>query len=450
MSPLADRIPHRSHTFGIMLSAIVIFGFAARSGYILSVGQRLTFGLDSIWYELQAGTIANGVGYVDPGAYYRFGQHIPTANFPPLWPLVLAISNKVGGHTETDFQFVGAVVGSITVALTGFLGRRVAGRHVGLAAALIVAVCPMLIAADGSIMSDSLYVTLVTAALVASYRALDRPNLVRFGFVGLLVGLATLTRSDGLFLALVLAVALTCKVRSPSTGRRVALGACMLGMVVVTQLPWVVSSSTQMGGLVVMSSNSGSALEGANCPTTYSGPLIGGWDARCQQKVRAPGKSELQWTAAARDEGIRYALMNPSRLPLVIAARALRVWGLWPPVEQARLESIESRNETWQLVGWAYDLLVLAVSVPGIVILFRGKETIAPLAAVVISVIVTAVLSYGNQRFRLAAEPAMAVAAATAMVSFWQALATRRTSGGRDADSGLGISLLEGASDPGH
>jgi len=126
---------------------------------------------------------------------------------------------------------------------------------------------------------------------------------------------------------------------------------------------------------------------------------------------------------------------------VVVVARELRVWGLWAPVPQARLESIESRDLTWQLVGWAYDLLVLAIAVPGTVILVRRRSTIAPLVAVVVAVIVTAALSYGSQRFRLAAEPAVAVAAAAAaaVVLIWQTLAGRRVSGTPLAGTSRGV-----------
>ena len=112
-------------------------------------------------------------------------------------------------------------------------------------------------------------------------------------------------------------------------------------------------------------------------------------------------------------------------MPKVVAARALRVWGLWAPAEQARLESVESRNLTWQLFGWGYDMVALVFAVPGTVLLVRRRAVLAPLGAVVAVVVVTAALSYGNQRFRLAGEPAVAVAAATTVAAFWRASADR-------------------------
>jgi 4-amino-4-deoxy-L-arabinose transferase-like glycosyltransferase len=418
------------HRFALALGAIVALGFIARVAYALTVGQHITFGLDTVWYELQASSITHGIWYDDPGALFSRGQRVPTANFPPIWPLTLALAIKIGLQTTTAYQVVGALIGSITVALTGFVGRRAVGPRVGLVAALLVAASPMLMAADGSIMSDSLYVTFVTAALLCSYRALARPSVARFALVGLFVGLAALTRSDGLFLVPILLVTLAWRVRATSIGRRLALGGSLLAVVVITQLPWVISSSEQLGGVTVLSTNGGKLLEGANCPATYGGPLIGAWSPHCQQDVGTPGKTELQWSNAARNAGLRFATAHLGRLPVVVAARDLRVWGLWSPVPQARLEAIESRNETWQLYGWGYDLLLLAAAVPGTVLLVRRRATIAPLVAVVIAVTVTAAVSYGNERFRLAAEPALAVAAAMSAVTLWQ-VAGRGRAGAR-------------------
>ncbi|MGZ4693179.1 MAG: ArnT family glycosyltransferase [Acidimicrobiales bacterium] len=422
----SDRRRSSGHRFTVALLTVTAVGSVLRVGYVLTIGRHLTLGFDAVWYELQAGTIATGKGYVQPDAYYRLGLQVPTATFPPLWPFVLGVAHRIGFGSQTDLQLVGAIVGTVTVGLTGLLGRRVAGVRVGVVAALVVACCPMLIAADGSLMSESLYVLLVTAALLASYRAIDRPTLGRFAVVGLLVGLAALARADGLFLAPILAGVLAWRVRGPSTGRRLALAAGTLAVAGAVLAPWVVSRSTQMGSIVALSSNSGSMLAGANCPTAYAGRLLGAWDFDCTVRPGQADLTELEVASASRRAGIDYARDHPSRLPLVVPARVLRVWGLWSPVDATRLESVESRNERWQYVGWAYDLVVMIVAVPGAVLLVRRRADLAPMVAVLLAVVVTAVLSYGNQRFRLSAEPVVAVLAATALVAV--AGQVRRTS----------------------
>jgi len=413
--------------FGPGLALIVGAGLVARVAYVLVIGADLVDGFDAIWYQLQAGTISTGLGYLDPDAFYQRLVGVPTANFPPLWPALLAAANLVGLDSRTSIQLVGALVGTVTVALTGLVGRRVAGRSVGMVAALIVALGPMLIAADGSLMSESLYVALVTALMLLSYRALDRPTLLRFALVGVLLGLAALTRADALFLAPILTIALLARVAGAPAGRRLLLGGALMASMVVLLIPWTAYSSSRMGGFVAMSSNSGLMLEGANCPSAYRGTLLGAWDEDCI-RPRDPAVPELDWAAESRRIGIDYARSEPSRLPAVAAARFLRLWGLWSPVEQARLESIETRDESWQLFGWGYHIVVLAFAVPGTVLLFRRRAELTPLVALVGAVALTAVVSYGNQRARLTLDPVLAVAAAVAVHAAVRELATGRSS----------------------
>ena len=288
----------------------------------------------------------------------------------------------------------------------------------GLLAALLVAACPMLIAADGSLMSESLYVALITAVALGAYWALDGSSPWRFASVGLLVGLAALTRADALFLAPILACALAWRVRGRSPARRVALGAVLLCAMVVVLVPWVVYSSSRMGGTVLLSSNSGNMLEGANCAGTYHGKLLGAWDARCLRN-KPPQVSELEWASESRGVAVDYARGHAVDLPLVAATRVMRVWGLWSPVDQARLEAIETRSVPWQIFAWGYDLVILVLAVVGAALLVRRGTELAPLVAIVAAVVVTAALSNGNQRFRLAAEPVVAVAAAVAILAAW-------------------------------
>jgi hypothetical protein len=103
------------------------------------------------------------------------------------------------------------------------------------------------------------------------------------------------------------------------------------------------------------------------------------------------------------------------RLPLVVVARELRVFGAWLPVAQAHLEAIETRNQTWQLVGAVYAAVVSVLAAVS-VFATRVRARLVPLLGVVVAAALVAALTYGNQRFRLMAEPAIAVLASLTLV----------------------------------
>jgi hypothetical protein len=184
---------------------------------------------------------------------------------------------------------------------------------------------------------------------------------------------------------------------------------------VVVLAPWVVRNAVTFDEPVLLSNNSGTLVAGANCDATYHGELLGAWDPGCTDKG-VTSNADPSDTQPLLRRGVRYAADHVTRLPLVGAARILRAWGVWDPSEQARLEAVESRTEGWQLVGWAYGLAVAIAGIVGLVVLVRRRVTVSPLVATIVGVTIVVLLSWGNQRFRLAAEPSVAVLAAAALV----------------------------------
>jgi 4-amino-4-deoxy-L-arabinose transferase-like glycosyltransferase len=420
-------------SFSGCLALIAAGGLAIRAAYVLVIMPRVELGPDAIWYALQASTIADGKGYLDPARYFGSGVSVATASFPPLWPSVLAVVNKIGADSERAYELTGAVVGTGTVVLTGLLGRRVLSPKAGLVAAALVAASPFLVAADGSLMSDSLFVLLITAAVLLAYAALDNPTPARWLLLGAVLGVAALARSDALVLAPLLIGAVAWRVRAASWPRRITFALLAVAVMVVVLVPWTIRNINAFDDTVVLSNNSGSLLEGANCSATYAGKELGRWDHGCLRFVGQPGLSEAESARKARDHGIRYARDHLSRLPLVASVRALRVWGLYDPIRQSRDEAVESRHEGWQVLGWAYSVVLLPFGVSGGLLLRRRGQDLAPILAVVAGVTLLAVLSWGNQRFRLPAEPVVLVLAAAGLQAATAALARRRRSGERDA-----------------
>lgn len=403
--------------FTATLAGIALAGLLIRVGYVLTVGSDVELGLDAAWYVVQGQILADGHGYADPRMFLLTGQSVPTANFPPLWPLLLAAADLVGLDSQTGNQLVGVILGTATILATGLLGRRIAGPTVGVVAAVLVAVSPALIAADGSLMAESAYVLLITGAVLAAYRCLDRPTPGRFAVVGALLGLAILTRSDALFLTPIMTVVLAWRVRDTGTARRIGLAAVLLVGFAVPWGAWVGYSSVRLGAPVLTTSNAGNVLSGANCGSTYHGALLGAWDSDCAVHL-APGADEVAFAAQGRSDGIAYARAHLARTPRVATARVLRTFGLWDPGQTAELESVETRDRTWQTIAWGFDLVLVGAAIVGGVLGVRRRIELVPVLAVVAGVVLTAAVSNGNQRFRLAADPSLAALAAVAICWF--------------------------------
>ena len=116
--------------FGLLLGAIALIGVVIRVLYIehLAPSQRLF--PDSWWYWFQAKNLRAGNGYIDIARQLgAFNGHAsvagerPTAYWPPLYPMLLAIWQALVGDSIRTSQLLGSVTGATTVALTGLLGR---------------------------------------------------------------------------------------------------------------------------------------------------------------------------------------------------------------------------------------------------------------------------------------------------------------------------------------
>ncbi|MFN8036550.1 MAG: glycosyltransferase family 39 protein [Acidimicrobiia bacterium] len=413
--PAAPRGLASSRRFWRTVWLIAGAGLIARITYVTVMAKHAPLGLDATWYSFQAGTIDGGAGYVDPHTYFTTGKAVATANFPPAWPILLAAVHHAGIETERAFRIVGALVGTTTIVSTAAIGRRLLGSRVGVVAAALVACSPYLIATDGSLMSESLYLAFVAGAVLATIVASEHGRLREWCLAGLLFGFASLTRTDGVIVAVV--VIGVAAVRSRVTGRRMLLTAgCAIATCLAVLVPWTVRNSVRLGGIVVLSSNSGSAIAGANCARTYAGPFLGAWDVRCEHLVG--GREELRSAAEDRRRGLDYAVHHAGRLvSVVVPVRVLRGWGLWDPRAQVDLEAVESRNAKFQYVGWVMELGLLSTAVAGFVIARRRRE-VGVLVALVGAATIVLVVSWGNQRLRLVAEPALAVFAAQAVVTW--------------------------------
>src|SRR4029079_4766449 len=96
----------------------------------------------------------------------------------------------------TRFEQLGALTGAAAIALTAILGLMIAGPEIGLVAGAIVALDPMLIASDSSLMSETLYVVLVLVAMLLAVRAVRSRAWGWWLALGLALGAAVLTRQD--------------------------------------------------------------------------------------------------------------------------------------------------------------------------------------------------------------------------------------------------------------
>jgi 4-amino-4-deoxy-L-arabinose transferase-like glycosyltransferase len=388
--------------FAGWLGLIVAAGAAVRILYTVVIAPwPPAVSDDQVFFHLQAQLIADGAGFIQPQLELQ-GVVRPTAAHPPFYPVVLAGLAKLGANGDLIQRLTGTLFGSGVVALTGVLGRRLAGQRVGLIAAGLAACYPILITADGALMSESLYGLLVAASVYVAYRLLDAPTWPWALALGALGGLAALTRGEALLLPILLLLPL---LRRPGGLRAAAVTLVTLALVL---LPWTVRNWSVFDRPVLISTNSGAVVGGANCDAVYRGPNIGGWNILCDRPF--PGHNEAEETNRQLHDGAHYAREHMRRLPIVELARLGRTLSFFQP-----MQANAGRDSTMQDLGTVMFWLLLPLALFGLVVLRRGRAQLWPILAPVVLVLLTTVVFYGDMRFRHAAEVSLLVFAAAAI-----------------------------------
>ena len=386
--------------FALRLAGLAAAGVGLRALYLFTVGRDVNGAGDWHFYHWQANLIAEGRGFIEPFKFL-FDHHVsPSAGHPPLYPLALAVVSKLGGTGELSHRALGLILGACTIVLVGLLGRRAGGERLGLLAAGLCAVYPLMIAVDGALMSETLYGPLVAVALLAAWRMLDRPGPWIALATGAAIALAALTRSEAL-------LAWPAAWRG-GAGWPLRAGLSTLACVIVLA-PWAIRNADRFGAFVPISTNDSTVLAGANCPLTYHGIDLGGWNIECISKRR--DDNEADQAAIWRREATDYARDHAGRVPVVAAVRLLRVWDLWQPRRQVMFA--EGRQRRVEQAGVAVYFAFLVLGGLGAVALHRRGVTLLVLLAPAVAVCIAAVLGYGIPRLRHGFEiPLLVLAAA--------------------------------------
>lgn len=411
MSKALNRLPR---TFAGRLALIVAAGAVARVLYTVLVAPwPPEVSDDQVFFHLQSQLIADGQGYIQPQLELA-GVIRPTAAHPPAYPTVLAALAKVGLTDDLAQRLTGTLFGCGTLVAIGLLGRRLAGERAALIAVAVGAVYPLLITADGALMSESLYGMLVAFSLLTAYKLMDDPSWRWAALLGVLGGLAALTRGEALGL---LGLLLIPFLRRPGGLRAIAVALIAL---VVVLAPWTIRNYSTFDRLVLVSTNAGAVVGGANCQATYYGPNIGGWNILCDRPW--PGHNEAEETSRQFTDGTRYARDHVERWPVVAAARLGRAWSFFQP-----FQTNAGRSPGWQDAGVIMYWLMLPLAAFGLLTLYRrNRAQLWPIVVPIVMVAITTAVFYGFLRFRQPAEISIVVLTGVAIDALWSRRQGRR------------------------
>jgi 4-amino-4-deoxy-L-arabinose transferase-like glycosyltransferase len=257
---------------------------------------------------------------------------------------------------------LGALLGTIGVALTGVLAHQLVGRKAALIAMALAAIYLPAIEYATALMSEQLFVVLMLAALTVAIEARRRKRLSLAVASGFLAGLAVLTRANGLILLAPLVLALW---RQP----RAAVALVAVALLTVT--PWTIRNERDLHAFIPVTTQLGTALAGTYNVEAKDDPVNpGSWRSlrhvESMRRIQGPWLTtpepviEQRLRAAAED----FIREHPAYLFTVLYWNTRRILDLASLKWSRHTASTISVTPGWANIGvvtfWLFALLAIA------------------------------------------------------------------------------------------
>jgi 4-amino-4-deoxy-L-arabinose transferase-like glycosyltransferase len=223
-----------------------------------------------------------------------------------------------------------AALGALSVLLVFLITSRLWGRSIGLLAAGMAAVFPPLVLTSRDLLTESLFVPVVLAAVLC---LLEYRRAARLGWAaaaGVLCGLAILTRNPGPVLLVPLAAGAW--FLRPRLARRSLAGpAVLLGCAALVVLPWTVRNAVEFGRFIPVTTGTGYALAGTYNPSSYHDTTPAPWQNPANVPAdaalfRNPHINEATLDSRLRQRALSFAWHHPAYVAEAAGVNFLRMF----------------------------------------------------------------------------------------------------------------------------
>jgi 4-amino-4-deoxy-L-arabinose transferase-like glycosyltransferase len=405
-----------TRNFPRALVLIVLLALAARLVVIVAT-PHFTPVTDSADYDRMSVSLADHGRFPASNIAPHGGA---TAFRQPLFPLVLAGAYEIVGTHRQHTRWVAgrvleAVLGTIAVVLAAFIALRLFGAGIALLVGLIAAIFPPLVLVGSSLMSESLFVPLVLAAVAAALQARSAPRPLPWALAaGALAGLAALTRGNGIVLLPGICLLVYALRGRGRTALRAPLAALVAGLLVL--VPWTVRNWDVFGQFAPLGTETGYTVAGTYDAIAQHRPDYPAmWVPPGLELGRAaaahPSANEAQLSSRLTSVGLDYIGAHPGSLARTALWSTLRLFNL----TGTGVERWAAQYEAYPT--WLADASVYAFWVVGALALI-GALTAAARAAppalwlCPVLLLASTVLVIGLTRYRSPADPFIVMLAA--------------------------------------
>jgi 4-amino-4-deoxy-L-arabinose transferase-like glycosyltransferase len=398
-----------------------------RLGYVFIYQYHVHIGGDSYYYHYGANLLANGHGFIQPYDYFQRGWVVQAAEHPPLYIVILAAESWVGLHTYLEHQILTVLLDTFTILIIGYTARELFGKAAGIFAAVIVAIYPYFWFNDGGVLSEGVAQLTTALTVLWAYRFWQRRTVKSACLLGIGIALATLSRAEAILLPVIMLVPLVLWMKGMPWKRRITLVLASGLTTAIVLGPWVGYNISRFAKTTTVSSGFDVTLLSANCPTTYFGPFRGYWAAICVIYKQRTYQDLSLMQPLYKNDAYDFIKAHKRDIPMLELAREGRTWDWYRPFQNIQLDStIETKPLNWGRLGLGMLWFMQASSIFGIYVMRKRKIPLTPLFALILNVAISTAITFGQSRYRAAAEEAFVLMTTAAFVGVLEIIKRRR------------------------
>ena len=297
------------------LIAILVLAVLVRLMFVFLVFGNYSPEADAGQWHIMAQNFLNGRGLVVNENLLAYRTPVPALYFAAIY--------AVFGVSVRAVQIANIFLGLFTVWLVYDLVRRIFDVTSARWSALFAAFYPTLLFYTGQLLSETLVVMLIALALWLVWLLRDR-TAIWLASVGIVLGLAVLTRQTMLPIAVLISLWTLVRRRAGGWLRRVSPAVVILIVLVLTITSWTIRNYIVMGRFVPLTSQGGLSLWLANNPLADGR----GHSDRPLLLPEVDALPEVERGAAYQRLAVQFIRENPVRFIQLTVRRILYFWHL--------------------------------------------------------------------------------------------------------------------------
>ena len=237
-----------------MVSKVIIFFESLNEKKLLLLLIGITFALRLYAVLMAQGIAFDSAAYGFMARYFLKGDFIKGLSIPghPLYPLLMSLFSLDSTHVEMTGRLLSLFFGTLTIIPLFYLVKEAIGQKEAIFSALFYSFHPYLVTYSGMLMTEATYWGLLVLSVYFFWTGLKKEKVWRAMLSGFFLGLAYLTRPEGIGYVLVYLIWAVVEggLKKKWFKRSIFIGALILTIFIFV-IPYVIYIHQETGGWLI-------------------------------------------------------------------------------------------------------------------------------------------------------------------------------------------------------